>query len=98
MHVPAKTTIEFQETFNTQRGEQKGNSETKRVDGQQEDSLGDGVLLSGETQDYSQDWTDTGRPAECECETNNEGAPGSASAFYPVQAFVSIKRLYLKNS
>src|SRR6185437_13789355 len=88
VQVAPEAPIKLQETFHSQRGEQKRNRQAHGIDGQQRNSLDHRILRRRQPQNQRQDRSHARRPAKGEGEANDERAPRAASPFHLVHAFI----------
>src|SRR5215813_5588924 len=98
MHVRTKTAVELQKALDAQRSQKKRNRQSQRINSEQEDALGDGVLRRSESQDHRQNRPHARSPAEGEGKADQERTTHRASALHSVQPFVRIERLDAQQS
>ena len=60
----AEAAVKLQKVLNPERSEKKRDSQSKRIDGQQDNSFGDRILGGGKTENDRENGSDAWRPAE----------------------------------
>ena len=81
-----------------ERSQQEGHCQSHRINRQQQDPLGHGVLGRGKAQDDGQDRAHARRPAKSKGKADQKCSPGRAAALHAVQPRVGVQRLDLEQA
>src|ERR1700730_15511008 len=75
VEIFSKVFVKRHEPADPDSGEQEGDGQARRIDGQEQDAPGDGVAGCRGGQDRGEDRADARRPAKSESKTEQEAAP-----------------------
>src|SRR5882757_8464723 len=90
--------IELEKASDSDRSEQEGDRQARRINREQENSLRDGVLRSRKSQHERQDWAHARSPSKGEREADDECSPCSGTALETMESRVGEQGFDLKDA
>src|SRR3984957_21152972 len=74
MQVAAETLVKTQKLIDSNRGEQEGNREARRIDREKENAARNGLRVCGQHEDSGKHGADARRPPKGKCESEKKAA------------------------